>query len=352
VSEPSIWVVILAGGVGSRFWPVSTPVRPKQLLPLAGDSPLIQQTVERIRPLVPDARVRILTGERLAVPILGAVPGLTNDNLLLEPQAKGTAPVLVWAAHEIVRHDPDAVMISLHADHVIEPASVFVDQLRHVAAASAQHGRLFTIGAIPDRPETGYGYIHPGNRIEGAAGCLDVDAFVEKPEAETAKRYVAEGYLWNTGLFVWPAALLLDEIRTHTPEVATHIHFLDEDRVADYFAAVPVVTIDEGLLERSGRIAVARANFRWDDVGAWDAVARTRETDARGNVAVGNAHLVDSDDCIAWADDGAVVVYGANDLIVVRSAGITFVAPRERAPHLKKLLSELPDSITRPGEPA
>jgi mannose-1-phosphate guanylyltransferase len=348
--EPSLWAVILAGGVGSRFWPVSTPDRPKQLLPLAGDAPLIRQTIERIRPLVPDTRIRVLTGERLAEPILDAVPGLPRDSLLLEPAARGTAPVLAWAAHEIARVDPDAVMLSLHADHVIEPADAFLAQLVRVGRASAAHCRLFTIGVTPARPETGYGYIRMGRPIDGDEELREVNQFVEKPDAETARRYIDEGFLWNSGIFVWPAALMLDEMRRHSPEVAAHFDLLEHGRIVEFFAAVPVTTVDEALLERSDRVAVARATFRWDDVGAWDAVARTRATDEHGNVCVGDAHVFDSRGCIAWAEDGAVVIFGANDMMVVRTAGITFVAPRDRAPDLKKLLARLPDRLARPGE--
>jgi mannose-1-phosphate guanylyltransferase len=341
--------VILAGGVGARFWPVSTPSRPKQLLPLAGRDPLILQTVERIRPLVDDDHIRILTGASLERPIRDAVPGLEAGSFLLEPRARGTAPVLAWAASEIERVDPGAVMVSLHADAVISPADVFRAQLTRIAAASVEHGRLFTIGVTPTRPETGYGYIRPGRALAGSVEFLEIDEFEEKPDAATAREYVARGYLWNTGLFVWPASLLLSEMRAHAPEVAAHFGLLDEGRIADYFASVPSITVDVALMERSDRAAVARAAFEWDDVGTWDAVARTRESDANGNVAVGDAHFVESGNCIAWSEDGSVVTFGASNMIVVHSGGITFVAPRERAPDLKRLLDRLPPSLKSPG---
>jgi len=350
-AERPLWAVVLAGGVGSRFWPVSTPSRPKQLLPLAGDEALIRQAVDRIGPLVPKERLRILTGAALSEAILEALPGLGPEHLWLEPQAKGTAPVLAWAAHRITAAAPGAVMISLHADHVIAPDGAFLAQLAEVTDASARHDRLFTIGAVPDRPETGYGYIRPGARLEGEAAAFDVDRFIEKPDRSTAEAWIREGCLWNTGLFIWPAALLLEELRLHTPEVAEHLPLLDGGRVREFFERVPATTIDEGLLERSARVAVAPATFSWDDVGAWDAVARTRSTDEDGNVGVGDAHLVDAAGCIAWAEQGAVVVYGARDLVVVRTGGITFVAPRERAPQLKSLLARLPDRLVRPESP-
>lgn len=337
-----LWAVILAGGIGSRFWPVSTPSRPKQLLPLAGDAPLIRQTVERILPLVPAERVRILTGEALAAPILSATPMLNGSALLLEPRARGTAPVLAWAAHELVRQDPDAMMLSLHSDHVIEPAAAFRSVLARAANLSREHGRLFTLGARPTRPDTGYGYIAPGEPLADDGSARVVARFVEKPDRATAERYIADGCLWNTGIFIWPAQLLLDELRRHTPEVAEHFQLLDDGDVAGYFNATPTLSIDEGLLERSDRVAVLRTDFDWDDVGAWDAVGRTRAADGAGNVAVGDVSFVDAERCIGWSEDGRVVVFGAHDMVVVHANGVTFVAPRDRTPDLKRLLEELP----------
>jgi mannose-1-phosphate guanylyltransferase len=314
-------------------------------LPLAGNSPLIRDTVERILPLVPVERIRILTGAALATPILHAVPELRPDCLLLEPRARGTAPVLAWAAHTIAASAPDAVMLSLHSDHVIEPANLFRQVLADAARLSHVHGRLFTLGAQPTRAETAYGYIRPGAALDGESGARGVEAFVEKPDRATAERYIAEGCLWNTGIFIWPAALLLAELRRHTPELAELLPLLDGGDVESFFDRTPNLSIDEGLLERSDRVAVLRAEFRWDDVGAWDAVGRNRAGDAAGNVGAGDTHFVDAQDCIAWADEGSVVVYGASDLVVVRTRHITFVAPRARTAELKRLLAALPPRL-------
>ncbi len=345
--------MILAGGVGSRFWPVSTPTRPKQLLALAGDDALIAQTLRRIEPIVPAARTRVLTGAHLVDPIRGALPGVGTEAFLVEPRARGTAPVLVWAAHELAKHDPDAVMASLHADHVIEPEEAFRDLLLDAAAHAAATGRLFTIGIEPTRPEIGYGYIAVGEELPAAssqlpdgaragleagsrklAAAFAVRQFVEKPDRETAKAYVEQGYLWNSGLFIWKAAALLDEVRRHTPELAQLLPLLDRGDVRGFFDAAPNLSIDEGVLERSDRVAVVRSTFRWDDVGAWDAVARTLPADERGNVAHGAAHAVDSDGTIVWTDDRPVVVFGARDLVVVNTGALTLVMPRERAADL------------------
>ena len=343
--DTSLWAVILAGGAGSRFWPVSTAARPKQLLPLAGTDPLITDTVNRILPLVPLDRIRVLAGEPLVAPIRSAVPALGNDHFLVEPQAKGTAAILAWAAHEIVRRDPDGVMISLHSDHAIRPAEAFRDLLARAADIARREGLLFTLGARPDRPETGYGYIRPGEEIE--PGANRIAKFVEKPDADTAARYISEGFLWNTGLFVFPVALFLDELRAHTPEIAEKLPLLDRGDVKGFFEQVPNLTIDVGLMERTERVGVMRTTFDWDDVGTWDAVLRTGAPDAAGNVITGDAFAVDTTDSVVWSEDGSVVVFGGHDLIVVRARGVTLVLPRARAADLKTLIAQLPDRVIR-----
>jgi mannose-1-phosphate guanylyltransferase len=342
-----LWAVILAGGVGSRFWPASTPSHPKQLLPLAGPQPLIRETVDRILPLVPQERLRILTGRHLANPICSALPELEPGNLLLEPRAAGTAPVLAWAAAEIERRDPDAVMVSLHADHVIDPPAAFRARIRLAAALSVGERRLFTLGAKPDRPETGYGYIRVGAPL-GLAGEHGhaVDAFVEKPNRETAEGYLRQGgYLWNTGIFIWRVADLLDQLERFTPELAALIPILREGGDQEFFRRTPNLTIDEGLLERSDRVAVLAADFDWDDIGAWDALYRTQQPDQAGNVTIGDVHAVDSTGCAIYAGDGPIVAFGVENLVVVRASGVTFVAHRDRVPDLKDLLARIPERL-------
>ena len=344
--HPHLWAVILAGGVGSRFWPASTPSMPKQLLPLAGPQPLIRDTVERILPLVPQERLRILTGGHLADPICGALPELEPGNLLLEPRAAGTAPVLAWAAAEIERRDPDGVMISLHADHVIDPAEAFRGRLAQAAELAVRERRLFTIGAPPDRPETGYGYVRLGEPLTADGSAHAVDSFVEKPDRATAEVYLRDSrYLWNTGLFVWRVADLLDQLERFTPELADLIPILRGGGTEEFFRRTPSLSIDNGLLERSDRVGVVTADFHWDDVGAWDALYRTHPRDGDGNVAIGDAHSLDTRGCALYAGDGPVVAFGVEDLVIVRASGVTFVAHRDRVPELKDLLATLPDEL-------
>lgn len=348
-SSPSdhLWITVLAGGIGSRFWPVSTPERPKQLLPLTGGDPLIRETLDRARAVVPDERIRILAGPHLVEPFRSVLPGLPEEAYLVEPRARGTAPVLAWAAWKLAAADPDAVMVSLHADHDIGPLDAFVELVRGAAEVAVREEMLLTVGARPDRPETGYGYIQPGAAVQ-APGDLEafrVNAFHEKPDRETAARYVDEGYLWNTGIFIWKASVFLDEVRTHAPAVARHFELLEEGRTVAYFDAVPKVTVDVAVMERSERVGVIPATFEWDDVGAWHSLHRTAESDDADNVVLGDGRVVDGRGNVVFSDHGAVVLFGVDDLVAVRTGEVTLVTRRDRAPDLKELLDALPPEI-------
>lgn len=367
-------MTVLAGGVGSRFWPVSTPERPKQLLPLATDRPLVADTVDRARALVRSDRVRILAGEELVDPFRTVLPELPEEAFLVEPRARGTGPVLVWAAWTLLQRDPEAVLVSLHSDHVVEPREAFVSTVRRAARLAREHGRLMTVAVRPDHPDVGYGYIQPGEEIaeplrggsgpagsstagpgpsDGGSGgsgpaAFRVAAFHEKPDRDTATRYVADGYYWNSGIFVWPARVFLDEVREHAPEIGDLLHHLDEGHPERFFAEVPRISVDEAVLERSGNVGAVEAEFRWDDVGSWEALARNRPADAEDNVVHGRAHLVDSHRNIVYSEDRPVVLFGVDDLVVVRTDEVTLVTRRSLAPRLKELLDALPDDLRDP----
>jgi mannose-1-phosphate guanylyltransferase len=341
------WVVLLAGGIGSRFWPASTPARPKQFLALAGGGRLIADTLERAQALTPPAKILIVAGQHLRTHLQRYLPQLPSDQLLLEPQARGTAPALAWAAHQILAraNDPDrTVMISLHSDHVIRPLDLFTATMDSAVEIAGRTDRLLTIGIEPTRPETGYGYIQVGGRI--GDGVFEVRRFVEKPDRETAAGYLEEGgYLWNSGMFVWRPQVLLAELSTHTPEIEGEMKRLWDEDVDGFFANVPTLTIDYGLMERSPNIAVVESRFEWDDVGAWSALMRVRDRDERGNLLVGSALAVDCDDVLVWAEDGPLVAFGLSDVVLVRASGITLAMPLDRAADLKDLLDELPPEL-------
>ena len=338
---------MLAGGSGSRFWPVSTPTRPKQLLSLAGPRPPIVETVARARAVATDDRIRILTGAGLVQPFQSALPELALDAYWVEPQARGTGPALTWAAWRVLQEDPDAVLVSLHSDHDIRPLDDFVQGIRAASALAQQARALVTVGVDPDRPETGYGYLQPGTQLDPVEGVptFRVSAFHEKPDRATAERYVEQGYLWNSGIFAWRADVFLEEVRRHAPTLAQALTRLEAGDVEGFFDTVTPITVDEAILERSDQVAGIRAPFAWDDVGSWEGLSRIRGAAPGENVVVGAGQVVDGSNNIAWADSGAVVMWGLSDVVAVHTDGITLVMRRDLAPDVKHLLDQLPDHL-------
>ncbi len=336
------WSVLLAGGAGTRFWPLSTPDNPKQLLPLAGASSSAEEAVERLTGLIPRDRTLVVAGAGLAGRLQARLK-LPAENLLVEPRAASTAPALIWATWEAHRRDPDAEVLSLHADWAVGDAAAFRRTADLALTTARQHDRLVTVGVVPSRPETGYGYIVPGAPLDQAAHT--VARFSEKPDAATALDLMAAGALWNSGLFAWTAERLLAEVRAHTPEVAPALPALEAGAVEDFFDRVAAISIDVGVLERSEAVAVVRGDFAWDDVGTWQALARVRPKDTQGNVVVGEAFLDDTRDCIVWSDGDPIVLSGVQDLVVVHAHGRILVMPTERAARMKQLLDALPPEI-------
>ena len=338
------WAVVLAGGVGSRFWPVSTAARPKQLLPLAGDQPLIADTLERVMPLLPSCRVLVVTSQALGPVVRRALPSVPEENILTEPFAASTAPALAWATALAARQDPEAVVLSLHADWTVADADTFRATASEALELAATRDVLVTVGAKPTRPEVGYGYVVPGELLAGTRAHT-VRRFVEKPTPEGAAALIAEGAAWNTGLFAWTARRFRAEVEAHTPELAAALPALDRGDVEGFYRGVTPVSVDVGVFERTERAATLSGDFGWDDVGSWAALARVRSPDAAGNVVAGAAHAVDTHDSVLWADDGTVVAYGVDGLVVVRAGGVTLVTTKARAAGLKQLLASLPPDL-------
>lgn len=336
------WAVILAGGSGTRFWPLSTPENPKQLLPLAGSTSTAEESIERLTGLVPRERILVVTGAALASQIQARL-NLPAGNILVEPRAASTAPALIWATSEARRRDPDAEVLSLHADWAVGDAAAFRRTADTALSTAREYGRLVTVGVVPSRPETGYGYIVPGAPL--GDGVRMVARFSEKPDAATALDLMAAGALWNSGLFAWTAEGLLGEVEAHTPEVAPYVKSLESGDVEGFFRDVTPISIDVGLLERSGSVAVVSGAFAWDDIGTWQALTRVRPKDPHGNVVVGKACLHESEDCIVWSDRDTVVLSGVQDLIVVQANGRILVMPAERAASMKQLLDSLPPDV-------
>jgi mannose-1-phosphate guanylyltransferase len=263
--------------------------------------------------------------------------------VLGEPRAASTAPALAWATAHARALDPDAVVLSLHADWHVGDAAGFRATAQLALDTARAFDCLVTVGMVPTRPETGYGYIEPGEPLNDDA--RRVRRFVEKPDQARAEQLVAGGAMWNSGLFAWSADRFFAETRAHAPEIAPHLALLDDGDIRGFFDSVTPIAVDLSHFERSDNVAVVVGAFAWDDVGTWAALHRARPVDDHDNVVVGSAIANESERCVLWADDGPIVVDGVHDLVVVRANGITLVTTRERATDLKRLLEALPQDI-------
>jgi len=337
------WAVVLAGGVGSRFWPLSTPDRPKQLLPLVNDEPLLVNTLRRLEPIVPAERTLILTSASLTDAVAAIAPGLPRENIIAEPKPAGTAAALTWAAMEIERRDgPDATMLCVHADWAIGDDEGFRNTLLAAERAAREEDALVTVGVVPTRPDPGFGYIEPG--AETGGGSRVVTRFVEKPDRQRAEMMMHNGYLWNSGIFVWKAGTFLNEVRTHTPEVAASMNTASSG-LESFFATVKPISVDVGVIERSSKVRVLPGDFAWDDVGTWGALRRVKPEDPSGNVSSGRVHALDSRGNVVHAEGNDVVLYGVSDLVVVTRDGLTLVTTTDRSADLKALFETLPPDM-------
>ncbi len=348
-----MYAVVMAGGSGTRFWPLSRRARPKQFLAIGTEKPLLVETVERLAPLVSASQTYVVAGEAHASEVAALLPTLPSDQLLIEPCARNTAPAIGLAAIHLRRRDPEAVMAVLPADHHIGDRPGFVRLLR-AAEERARAGEIVTIGIRPDRPETGYGYIHY-DRKETVPTKNGVDAcrvlrFVEKPPRATAERYIAEGgYLWNSGMFFVTVARILADIRRFLPNLAAALDRVDaaigepfyEKVLADEFNDLESISIDYGVMEHADNVRVLPASIGWNDVGHWAALADFAETDAQGNVSAGNAILVDAHRNIVHAEGRVVAVVGVRDLVVVATPDAVLVVPRDRAQDVRHVVDRL-----------
>ncbi len=341
----SRWAVVLAGGVGSRFWPLSTPERPKQLLPLVSNEPMLAATLRRVQPLAPPKHTLVLTSASLTSAVRELAPDLPPRNIIAEPRPAGTAAALAWAADTVARLDrPEAVMLCVHADWSIGDETGFREALERAARAAEKHHALITIGIVPTRGDPGFGYIQPAELVRGEDMLRRVERFIEKPNRAQAEAMKVQNYLWNSGIFVWRACDFLEELRRHTPEIAPALANAAGD-AERFFSEVQPTSVDVGLLERSDRVMVLPGDFGWDDVGTWAALARVRALDASGNAIRGSVFARDSERNVVHVESGTVVLYGVSDLVVVKKDGLTLITTRDRSTDLKTLIETLPPEV-------
>ncbi|MFO0664478.1 MAG: mannose-1-phosphate guanylyltransferase [Polyangiaceae bacterium] len=342
------YAVIMAGGSGTRFWPASRASRPKQLLSLAGGTEsLLAATVRRLDRFCAASDVIVVTGAAIAGAVEKALPALDRKQILCEPVGRNTAPCVAWATWHVLERDPDANLMVLPSDHHIENEKRFLETVS-VALGSVQGGALATIGIVPTRPETGYGYIETGSETDPKSGVFRAARFVEKPDYERAVGYVKSGkFLWNAGMFFFNAKAMAAQVRKHLPELAKGLDriFAASDREAaiqSLFPELPSISIDHGVMEKADEILVVPGDFGWNDVGSWQSAWELAAKDERGNALEGSAIVVDGDRNLVRTSNGKLIaMVGVSDLVVVETEDAVLVLPRERAQDVREIIERL-----------
>jgi len=351
-----MYAVILAGGSGTRFWPKSREQFPKQLLKITGQRTMIQNTLDRVSPVIPPENTWVITNENNALETCRQLKtmGFCPSRLLTEPVRRNTAAAIGYSASILSKIDPDAIMAVFPSDHTIAKPEVFCELLQQ-AKTIATNNHLVTLGIEPITPETGYGYIKRGQAIDN--GAFKVNQFVEKPDGATAKRYLEDGgYYWNSGMFVWKAATLLHEIETHLPKLHAQLDALTINTIEakgkypyrmfnesgkNIFESLESISIDYGLMEKSNKRVVLPANIGWNDVGAWTALSDISEKDPQSNVIKGNVVAIDSFESIFQGDKRLIAALGLKQIIVVDTPDALLVCSKDHAQNVKKIVEQI-----------
>ena len=356
MSNPT-YALILAGGSGERFWPLSRRARPKQLLRLVADTTLLEQTVTRLEGLVARERILILTNVEQEAAVRELLPDLPKENIVAEPLKCDTAAAVALGVGWVALRDHSATMIVLPADHIIKDTAAFQSTLRTAVAAAEETGALVTIGVKPTWACPGFGYIEHGKavRIRSAppeAAVYQVIRFREKPNTDLAESFLRkENFRWNAGMFVWSVPSVLSEFNRYSPELGRFISHVRaqgdfEKTVEEQFARLPKISFDYAIMEKADRVLVVEATFDWDDVGSWRAVARYLKSDDKGNTANCEITTLDStNNIICNPDDTTVALLGVHNLIVVRTADAVLICHRHHAEKIKNLVSKLREDL-------
>ncbi|MDP2653466.1 MAG: mannose-1-phosphate guanylyltransferase [Candidatus Omnitrophota bacterium] len=341
---PNFYAVILAGGSGTRFWPMSRKLLPKQFLKITGRRSLFQETLARIHPLVKGPQILIVTNKDHAAEIREQAREfkLPSANILLEPEGKNTAPAICWAASRVHRRDPNAVMAVLPSDHLILHPRAFLRQLRK-AADLARRGYLVTLGIVPTRPETGYGYLKITPARSAGKTVWRVEKFTEKPSLDVAKKFVRTGrYLWNSGMFIWKCSVILDEFEKSLPKIHAGIFGKSDAQVRRAWKGLAGISIDYGILEKSGNVATVPAqDIGWSDLGSWESLAEVLTKDARNNVLRGDVVEVDCKNSLVFGGKRLVAAVGLENIIIVDTPDALLVCRKDRSQDVREVVSVL-----------
>lgn len=342
----SLFAVIMAGGKGERLWPVSTPAMPKQLISFDGNKSLIRTTVDRLLPLTSTERICCVTGKDIAEALASDLDDIPAQNILIEPFGRNTAPCVAFAAAWIERKDPNAVMAIFPSDHDISDSAMFRRVVSFgVNCLADEPGMLLTIGIMPSRPETGYGYISPQNTIkkDGGLSLLKIGNFHEKPDAAKAEEYIKRGYLWNAGMFIWKVGTILNELEKNAPELyettreLMNSDFRDED-ILKFYSACESISIDYAIMEKAENAGVIPASFGWNDVGSWSAVTKLLGKDVCLNAIHGDAFTYQSSNNVIWSSGKKIVLIGVDDMAVVEGGDAILVCKKNMSQDLSRVL--------------
>ncbi|HWQ69162.1 MAG TPA: sugar phosphate nucleotidyltransferase [Patescibacteria group bacterium] len=342
---PAVYAVVLAGGRGERFWPVSTDAQPKAFLRLVGSESLLQATVRRTRLLLPWTQIIVAVSRTHAELVREQLPELPAANLLLEPHGRDTAAAIGLASLHIERLDPHAMMIVMPADHYVPDGDALVTVLRRALELCASHTDwVVTVGIPPTRPETGYGYLEVDKPLAQPPGAFYVHRFLEKPDRQTAERLATDGrHYWNSGIFLWSNSMIQRLLAQHMRDVWAGLCRIREawgvqDVLICEYNAFQKQSVDYGVLERMERgVAMVRGDFIWDDLGSWDALARVQPVDDGGNVIIGDAQLFDANRSVVVSTGPRVAVVGLSEIIVVATKDGVLVCPKGRAQEVRRL---------------
>jgi len=336
------YALILCGGSGTRLWPLSRTLRPKQLLPLNGEKTLLQQTTERLLAHVPASHLFTVTHQDHKFEVKGQLAEVAPEavpNVLAEPCARNTLPAIAWAVNEISQQDPNAIIGVFASDHAIDNEPAFLAAWK-TAQKAAEDDYLVLLGIKPHEPATGYGYIKPSKVItEGDMPVHEVAKFVEKPALEKAKQYVADGYFWNSGMFVFKANAFMKLFKQHQPEMAQQLSEMSEDNFVKTYENFTNVSIDYGLAEKAEKVAVVPVDMAWSDLGSWESIYQKQDKDTDNNVKHGDVFTQDTTNSLLWSESSLLATAGLDNVVVVQTGDATLVCDRSRTEEIKSLVN-------------
>jgi mannose-1-phosphate guanylyltransferase len=350
-ARPRVCAVIMAGGSGTRFWPLSRRSRPKQFLPIAAQKTMLEETVDRLRPLLPPEAIYTISNKAQAAAIRQLVPDLPRDNVLVEPLARNTAASLILATARVYLQNPKAIVLALPADHLITKPDVFLRKLRAAAAAAAREEVIVTFGIPPTFPSTGFGYIHfsNGRRRFGGEDFHPVLRFKEKPAVEQAQKYLKQGrHRWNSGMFIFRAEVFARKLERYSPEFFVHwkrilgaLKKKNAEGIAAAFRDIPATSIDYALMERARGVLMAEGDFGWSDVGSWASLTDIWPRDASKNALRGEALFLDSRNCLVYSPHRLAAVVGLKDVIIIDTKDALLVCSRKADQRVKEVIEAL-----------